>query len=86
MVRSALRSAYYALVSGDRAAWALPGSCPPASWTPNSVVKLSISRELTHSEHARMLPAGGSICVGNSEAACSLGYMFLSRGLFQESP
>lgn len=65
MVRSALRSAYYGFVPGDRAARGLPGSCPPTCWTPTDpelfccqVVNLA---GLSHCEYAGMVPAGRHI-------------------------
>lgn len=65
MVRSALRSAYYGSVPGDRAARGVPGSCPPTCWTPTDpelfccrVVNLV---GLSHSENAGMVPAGRHI-------------------------
>lgn len=61
VVCSALRSAYYALAPGDRAAWGLPGSCPPTSWTPISCCQLVNFAGLSHSGLARMVAAGGDI-------------------------
>lgn len=65
MVRSALRSAYYGFVPGDRAARGLPGSCPPTCWTPTDpelfccqVVNLA---GLSHCDYAGMVPAGRHI-------------------------